>query len=442
VDKSGAYVSSKQFCDADLSSGEDRDSKDEVWYEHALCNAFSDLSADFFRRPPYLHLSGHSYIMLALSSDMDRYGKLDWLSSHKAYMHVSELNAVARLGVKLTREEALVASLNDNGLRALANETELLLTDQYLLVRASSGSQAAETSYRVYNLDDWRLFLEATPWIATVHHLGDMCLSVVGSVCFGINPKGVQRRLDQASALAASALLLVLMAVFVLLLQRQRLRRREQDARLFVLQTLSHEIRTPTTSLLLSLEPIRRAFDELPEQVQPAFLRICDNVQRLQRVVEASKQYLRGQLSERELQFNKVLLSDMHAYLDSITESYDHKIEVTSSIGAVSVRIDPYWVGVCIRNLVDNALAHGAQPIVLQLSCHGNTLALTVQDEGNGSELIFAQMISPFARGQNSEGLGFGLAVVNRLLKAMGGRLRYQAKPTRFTIELVDCVQR
>ncbi|MEO0811873.1 MAG: hypothetical protein AAFY60_03350, partial [Myxococcota bacterium] len=59
VDRIGAYAGTRQFVD---SCG----SKEEVWHAHALRDELGDLPPDFFRHPPYLHLSGSSYVMLAI----------------------------------------------------------------------------------------------------------------------------------------------------------------------------------------------------------------------------------------------------------------------------------------------------------------------------------------------------------------------------------------
>lgn len=434
VDKVGTYVDSRQFCHPDLIDLEPNADKGEGWNETALCGSFEMLPAGFFRQPPYLHLSGHSYVLLALRTDPARYGDVDWLTEHKAYLHVSELSEVARAGVRLTPAEGLVANLNEDDVRHLVAGTSLMLAGDRALIARGQSSEPAMTTYRAYLLETWLDFLHATPLVAAPQQDGDTCLAVIGTVCFNANPKGVERRLNQATVLGGGAIALLVGTVLLMGLRRVRSQRREQAARLFVLQTLSHEIRTPTTSLALSLEPIRRQFDDLPEGAQSAFLRICDNVQRLQRVVEASKQYLRGQVNGREIQFNRTSIPSVRDFVGGILEGYDREIALVESNEIAAVRLDPYWVSVCIRNLIDNAVGHGADPIAVLLSRQGGDLTVTVQDERAGSRLSFKEMTAPFSRAQTSHGLGLGLAVVKQLMFAMGGSLRYQGVPTRFSL--------
>ncbi|MBI5510566.1 MAG: DUF3404 domain-containing protein [Deltaproteobacteria bacterium] len=442
VDKAGAYVESRQYCHEDQAGTEPSPGKDAVWHEHAVCNALEVLPDGFFHRPPYLHLSGHSYAQLALAAEPEVFGKAAWLTENKAYFQVGELEALVRLGVELSPIERVVAELDDDGRRALAHGTELLLSREHVLVSSSSGTTPATAVYGVYRLAAWRRFLEGTPWRAAAHRDDEPCAAVLGSVCFGADPQGVRRHLDHAAALGASSLATLTLALAWVAIRRARAKRREQEARLFMLQTLSHEIRTPTTSLVLSLEPLRRHFDELPDAVQPAFLRICDNVQRLQRMVAATRQYLDGQLDGHPIQLQQTALASIDAFVRQILDGYEERIELVGIGAPAAACLDVYWVTTCIRNLVDNAIRHGALPIVVRLQVQAASLALTVEDQGPGSELSLEQMTAPFGRKAGSDGLGLGLAVIKRLVGAMGGRLRYEPRPTRFTIVLPGVMAR
>ena len=78
-----------------------------------------------------------------------------------------------------------------------------------------------------------------------------------------------------------------------------------------------------------------------------------------------------------------------------------------------------------IRNLLDNAHAHGKPPVCLVLGTLENSISMTVEDGGAGiasedSEVVF----QPFFRGrdrQNTHGYGLGLALVRQIAEAHGG---------------------
>jgi signal transduction histidine kinase len=92
---------------------------------------------------------------------------------------------------------------------------------------------------------------------------------------------------------------------------------------------------------------------------------------------------------------------------------------------------DPTWVGRIMGNLVDNTLKHGgvADPaIVWRLSAQGGQAVLRVADNGAGvPEADLPRLFEPFFRGDRSRsasGAGLGLAIVGKLMAAMGGSAR------------------
>ena len=92
--------------------------------------------------------------------------------------------------------------------------------------------------------------------------------------------------------------------------------------------------------------------------------------------------------------------------------------------------MDPTWVGHVLRNLVRNALQHGAAGVVVvQARPLDGMVVVTVRDDGPGFEpdeydLVFR----PFYRGRRAytsrrDGLGLGLYLCRELVEAHGGRI-------------------
>ena len=85
-------------------------------------------------------------------------------------------------------------------------------------------------------------------------------------------------------------------------------------------------------------------------------------------------------------------------------------------------------VGLAVRNLVENALVHGAGGTVIRLVCRTTREAtsIAVIDDGpgvKGAEL--SSLIKRFARGAGAEGsgAGLGLSIVETLARRMGAKL-------------------
>jgi len=112
---------------------------------------------------------------------------------------------------------------------------------------------------------------------------------------------------------------------------------------------------------------------------------------------------------------------------------------------AVTARADPTRLGQVLRNLLDNALKYTPRGGTVRLSCRrrGGAAVLEVTDTGIGiptEEL--PRIFDEFYRVRHTptrEGAGLGLAIVRRLMQAMGGRIDVSSQNragSRFSIEL------
>lgn len=92
--------------------------------------------------------------------------------------------------------------------------------------------------------------------------------------------------------------------------------------------------------------------------------------------------------------------------------------------GPVMATLDPDAFAILARNLIENALKHGAagQPVQVALSTDG---ALAVRNAGPVvAPEVMAQLAQPFTRGATpAEGSGLGLAIARAIAAGSGGRL-------------------
>jgi two-component system osmolarity sensor histidine kinase EnvZ len=92
-----------------------------------------------------------------------------------------------------------------------------------------------------------------------------------------------------------------------------------------------------------------------------------------------------------------------------------------------------------IGNLVDNALRRGRPPVRVRPGIDGPHAVIAVQDHGAGIAIAEqARMTQAFARGDESRGTpgtGLGLAVVQQIVRRMGGVLSFDP------VDGVPCVR-
>jgi two-component system, OmpR family, sensor kinase len=101
---------------------------------------------------------------------------------------------------------------------------------------------------------------------------------------------------------------------------------------------------------------------------------------------------------------------------------------IVAEASPVRVRADLDGVGLALRNLVENALVHGAGGAVIRLVCRrtGDGAMLAVIDEGPGAPGVdVSSLIKRFARGTGAlgSGAGLGLSIVDTLARRMGAKL-------------------
>ncbi|MCX4028482.1 DUF3404 domain-containing protein [Endozoicomonas sp. SM1973] len=217
---------------------------------------------------------------------------------------------------------------------------------------------------------------------------------------------------------------LVLLSIFLLtkLLLNRYLEAKERG---FILQLLTHELRTPIASLAMTVEQFRDAFDELSPSLQDSFSRLTFDYQRLKQLTNTSQGYL-SEGKKSFLDSQPILLSEWLEYLCA-------KYNIVYSLDQDNhCHLPVYWLGICLENLIRNSLEYGKPPIRLLVTHMNKYLVITVQDAGDIPSTYLYKLIRS---NHQLRGMGIGLRLVKRIIKQLGGKLKINKCPTRFTIE-------
>ena len=205
------------------------------------------------------------------------------------------------------------------------------------------------------------------------------------------------------------------------LAQADRLAHQESE-RALLLAGVSHDLRSP-------LARIRMAAELLPETPDVAARRgtIVRNVDVADRLIASFLDYVRAS----ELPLTATV--DAAAVARRLLETRDEPAGVLAL--AAPARLDvprahELLLERLLANLVDNAMRHGKPPVLLRLSADGGDAVLDVEDHGPGiAPEAQARLTQAFARGDASRGTagaGLGLAVVQQIVRRMGGRLSFE----------------
>ena len=119
--------------------------------------------------------------------------------------------------------------------------------------------------------------------------------------------------------------------------------------------------------------------------------------------------------------------------------------EVDVGAGAFLVRGSPRLLRRMIRNLIDNALKHGAPPVEVAVVRDSQAIVIRVTDRGPGvpaslREQVFAPFYRPTGQGEEGGSWGLGLSLVRQIAERHGGVARCERESglTVFSVRLPE----
>ncbi|MCX9155406.1 ATP-binding protein [Niveibacterium sp. 24ML] len=196
-----------------------------------------------------------------------------------------------------------------------------------------------------------------------------------------------------------------------------RLAQMESD-RSTMLAGIAHDLRTPLTRLQLQIELAAGAHG-IDDKRKAAMLRELDQ---LGEIIDHFRLFAGGAASE-PLETRELAL-----LLEEMAEPWRAQgLELALQSG-LRAAVKPAALRRALANLLDNAFAYGAAPVTLQLRSEAGCAMIEIRDHGPGiAPERIAEALRPFTRLDAARGgaghSGLGLAIVERLIGEMGGRL-------------------
>jgi signal transduction histidine kinase len=182
----------------------------------------------------------------------------------------------------------------------------------------------------------------------------------------------------------------------------------------------SHELRTPLSLLRTELElALRRP--RTPEEHEAALRSVAEEVDRLVRLAEGL--LLLATAEETGIQPERI---QVRGLLESVARRFGNAAAVEVDDTLVEVVADRLRLEAALGNLVENARRHGAPPIRLEAAREGDDAVFRVTDAGPGFPPDFLEhAFERFSRADEArteKGAGLGLAIVDAVARAHGGR--------------------
>lgn len=201
------------------------------------------------------------------------------------------------------------------------------------------------------------------------------------------------------------------------------LREREEYITTFA-RNVSHEFKTPLSSIRGSVELLQDHLDEMAPDEREEFLEVvardCD---RLDRLVERLLELARADVLRPGAE-----VSDVEMVAASVTEDFqsaDFNVTLESSAEGANVAMSQETLESLLSNLLGNARQHGGNSAKVVVRIIGEHVEIEVSDDGPGIDASNATRIFEefFTTARDSGGTGLGLAIIHTLVESHGGQI-------------------
>jgi signal transduction histidine kinase len=202
---------------------------------------------------------------------------------------------------------------------------------------------------------------------------------------------------------------------------------------------VSHELKTPLTSIRGAAELLREQWRDMPEARRDRFLaNVQADAERTESLVRGLLHLARIENQTEMPEPVKVRLGDVR---QGLLDRYPEHVEVALTDEAAEAWLPPEHLASVLGNLVENALRYRrTAPVLVTLALTAGRLEVVVTDDGSGISAASLPRVFErfFTTERDSGGTGLGLAIVRAIAESQGGSARCESSPagTRFQVRL------
>jgi|SRR5579884_3138486 len=209
---------------------------------------------------------------------------------------------------------------------------------------------------------------------------------------------------------------------------------------------VSHELRSPLTTLASSLGVLESHRRELPPRPRQALDLLAAELHRFQQMVDDLLEISRVDAGSAELSLSEVEVGELVRQAALAAGAAGVPVDVDDTVAGRRVLVDKRRIERVVANLVSNARQYGGGVSRLALEPAPGGVRLVVVDRGPGvAESERDRIFERFYRGQSSgrrggsNGTGLGLSLVAEHVRLHGGRVWVEdglGGENRFVVEL------
>jgi two-component system sensor histidine kinase KdpD len=209
--------------------------------------------------------------------------------------------------------------------------------------------------------------------------------------------------------------------------------RKSEQLKTALLDAVTHDLRTPLTSIKAAITTIR-AESVTPEVQRELFEVIEQESDRLNHFIQGMMDLAKLEAGEVTLASRKVGADEMveDALLRAEPLLNGRSLEVAIASGLPALRVDPRLISQVIFTLLENAAKYSGSEakIVISVQRSQSNICFAVTDEGPGiAPELLGQVFEKFFRAGTHPGFGMGLAIARGIVQAHGGKIWIEDGP-------------
>ena len=226
--------------------------------------------------------------------------------------------------------------------------------------------------------------------------------------------------------------MVILITLFVITIKALIKQKKVSDIKTDFINNITHELKTPLTTLSVSTKMLER--QEVKDN-EAVFNSILDTVNRqntrLQNIID---QVLLNSLGFEEIELQKETIKT-NALLKTIIADFNlayPKVPIHYKLNTdeITLSLDKFHLTTALNNVLENAVKYGCQNITIVTTMENDLFQISIQDDGIGipkskQSLLFEKFYR-VEQGNlhNTKGLGLGLYYVDQIIKAHQGSIQ------------------
>jgi signal transduction histidine kinase len=255
---------------------------------------------------------------------------------------------------------------------------------------------------------------------------------------YGAPPAAARRSFLLVSVLLVGVFVIAILSGGSLLMWQARRNMVEAQQRTSFVANVSHELKTPLTTIRMYSEMMAEGRVTAEEKRRSYLETITRETQRLTRLINNVLDFSRLEQGKKKYQTERL---DIAAVTREVLDSQADRLREAGLVLTTDLPDEPCFAKLdrdalaqCLLNLVDNAIKYAATgcKLTVQLRKADTNWRLVVEDAGTGVPTAHcAKLFEQFHRADDSltakvAGFGLGLSISRRLLRDQGGELLYE----------------